>query len=77
MNKHYTIMVIPDEKGNIKKLKIPAVVIHSAAMLIAMISIIVAIMVFDYWKIFDLLFSKINPPSTSFISTVGLINDLW
>lgn len=45
-------MVIPDEKGGIKKLRIPSIVIHSAAVLVAMLSIIVAIMVFDYWKIF-------------------------
>lgn len=46
-------MVIPDDKGKIKKLKIPAVIIHSATILIAMMSILVAILVFDYWKIFQ------------------------
>lgn len=53
MNKNYTLMVVPSHNGKIRKIRIPRFIIQSAALLIALLTIVVGIMLFDYWKIFQ------------------------
>lgn len=51
MDKYYTIMVIPEKEKGVKSLKIPGMFFRSLTFIIVLISIILGILAYDYWKI--------------------------
>ncbi len=51
LDKHYTIMIVPEKNKGVKSFKIPGVFMRSIAFVIVMISILFGILLYDYWKI--------------------------
>lgn len=51
MSKHYTVMIIPEEEKAVRSFIIPSLFFKSISFLIVVTSIIIGILMFDYWKI--------------------------
>lgn len=51
MDKHYTIMIVPEQEKGIKSIKIPGVFVRSLAFVLVLFSIISGILIYDYWRI--------------------------
>lgn len=51
MDKHYTIMVVPEKEKGVKSFKVPGIFIRSLAFVVVLISILFGILLYDYWKI--------------------------
>lgn len=51
MDKHYTIMVVPEKEKGVRSFKIPGIFIRSLAFVVVLISILFGILLYDYWKI--------------------------
>lgn len=51
LDKHYTIMIIPEKEKGVKSFKLPGIFIRSLAFVVVLISILAGIILFDYWKI--------------------------
>ena len=51
LDKHYTIMIVPEKDKRVKSFKIPGVFMRSIAFVIVLLSILVGILLYDYWKI--------------------------
>lgn len=51
MDKHYTIMVIPEKDKNLKSFKIPGLLFRSFTFIFVIVSILIGILMYDYWKI--------------------------
>jgi cell division protein FtsB len=51
VDKHYTIMVVPEKEKGVRSFKIPGIFIRSLAFVVVLISILFGILLYDYWKI--------------------------
>lgn len=51
MDKYYTLMIIPEKEKKVKSLKIPGIFFRSFAFVIVLISTLIGILMYDYWKI--------------------------
>lgn len=51
MDKHYTIMIVPEKEKGVKSFKIPGIIIRSLAFLTVLISTLFGILLYDYWSI--------------------------
>ena len=51
MDKYYTIMVVPEKDKGIKSIKIPGIFVRSFAVVIVLISILLGILLYNYWTI--------------------------
>lgn len=51
MDKHYTVMIIPEKEKGVKSFKIPGLLFRSFTFVLVLVSILVGIMLYDYWKI--------------------------
>jgi cell division protein FtsB len=51
LDKHYTIMVIPEKDKNLKSFKIPGLLFRSFTFIFVIVSILIGILMYDYWKI--------------------------
>lgn len=51
MDKYYTLMIIPEKEKKVKSLKIPGIFFRSFAFVIVLVSTLIGILMYDYWKI--------------------------
>lgn len=51
MDKHYTLMIIPEKEKGIRSFKIPGLLFRSFTFVLVLVSILLGIMLYDYWKI--------------------------
>ena len=51
MDKHYTIMIVPEQEKGVKSFKLPGIFIRSLAFIFVLASILFGILLYDYWKI--------------------------
>lgn len=51
LDKHYTLMIIPEKNKGVRSLKLPGVFIRSLAFVCVLVSILLGILMYDYWKI--------------------------
>lgn len=51
MDKHYTVMIIPEKEKGVRSFKIPGLLFRSFSFVLVLVSILVGIMLYDYWKI--------------------------
>ena len=51
MDKHYTVMIIPEKEKGVRSFKIPGLLFRSFTFVLVLISILIGIMLYDYWKI--------------------------
>ncbi len=51
MDKYYTVMVVPEKQKGVKTYRIPTVLFKSLAFLLVMLSMLIAVLAYDYWKI--------------------------
>ena len=51
MDKHFTIMVVPDKNDEIKSFRIPRVVFKGFLFLVAISIMLFGILAYDYWSI--------------------------
>lgn len=51
MDKYYTVMVVPEKQKGVKTYRIPTVLFKSLAFLIVMLTMLVGVLAYDYWKI--------------------------
>ncbi|MCO4754616.1 MAG: M23 family metallopeptidase [Bacteriovoracaceae bacterium] len=51
MDKHYTLMIIPEKEKGVKSFKIPGLLFRSFSVVLVLVSILVGILLYDYWKV--------------------------
>ena len=51
MDKHYTLMIIPEKEKGVKSFKIPGLLFRSFSIVLVLLSILVGILLYDYWKV--------------------------
>lgn len=51
MDKYYTLMIIPEKEKKVKSFKIPGIFFRSFAFVIVLVSTLIGILMYDYWKI--------------------------
>lgn len=51
MDKHYTIMIVPEQEKGVRSIKIPGLFVRSLAFVFVLLSILFGILVYDYWRI--------------------------
>lgn len=51
MDKYYTIMVVPEKQKGVKTYRVPTVLFKSLAFLFVMLTLLIGVLAFDYWKI--------------------------
>lgn len=51
MNDYYTVMIIPEKEKGVKSFKIPTILFRFLAFIFVMLSLLIAIFAYDYWKI--------------------------
>jgi murein DD-endopeptidase MepM/ murein hydrolase activator NlpD len=51
VDKYYTLMIIPEKEKKVKSLKIPGIFFRSFAFVIVLVSTLIGILMYDYWKI--------------------------
>lgn len=51
MDKYYTVMVVPEKQKGVKTFRIPTVLFKSLAFLLVMLTMLVGVLAYDYWKI--------------------------
>lgn len=51
MDKYYTVMVVPEKQKGVRTYRIPTVLFKSLAFLLVMLTMLVGVLAYDYWKI--------------------------
>ncbi|MEX0799353.1 MAG: hypothetical protein WD025_07905, partial [Bacteriovoracaceae bacterium] len=51
MDKHYTVMIIPEKEKGVKSFKIPGLLFRSFTFVLVLVSILFGILMYDYWMI--------------------------
>ena len=51
MDKYYTVMVVPEKQKGVRTYRIPTVLFKSVAFLLVMLTMLVGVLAYDYWKI--------------------------
>ncbi|MBT4790292.1 MAG: peptidoglycan DD-metalloendopeptidase family protein, partial [Halobacteriovoraceae bacterium] len=51
MDKHYTVMIVPEKEKGVRSFKVPGIFVRSLAFVIVLCSILFGILIYDYWKI--------------------------
>jgi murein DD-endopeptidase MepM/ murein hydrolase activator NlpD len=51
MDKYYTVMVVPEKQKGVKTFRIPTVLFKSLAFLLVMLTMLIGVLAYDYWKI--------------------------
>lgn len=51
MDKYYTVMVVPEKQKGVKTYRIPTVLFKSLAFLMVMLTMLIGVLAYDYWKI--------------------------
>lgn len=51
LDKYYTLMIIPEKEKGVKSFKIPGIFFRSLAFVIVLLSTLLGILMYDYWKI--------------------------
>lgn len=51
MDKHYTVMIIPEKDKGVRSFKIPGIIFRSFSVITVLISILIGILMYDYWMI--------------------------
>ena len=51
MDKYYTVMVVPEKQKGVRTYRIPTVLFRSLAFLLVMLTMLVGVLAYDYWKI--------------------------
>jgi len=51
LDKYYTLMIIPEKEKGVKSFKIPGIFFRSMAFVIVILSTLLGILMYDYWKI--------------------------
>jgi murein DD-endopeptidase MepM/ murein hydrolase activator NlpD len=51
MDKYYTVMVVPEKQKGVRTYRIPTVLFKSLAFLVVMLTMLIGVLAYDYWKI--------------------------
>ncbi|MFL5784977.1 MAG: M23 family metallopeptidase [Bacteriovoracaceae bacterium] len=51
MDKYYTVMVVPEKQKGVRTYRIPTVLFKSLAFLLVMLTMLIGVLAYDYWKI--------------------------
>jgi murein DD-endopeptidase MepM/ murein hydrolase activator NlpD len=51
MDKYYTVMVVPEKQKGVRTYRIPTVLFKSLAFLTVMLTMLIGVLAYDYWKI--------------------------
>jgi murein DD-endopeptidase MepM/ murein hydrolase activator NlpD len=51
MDKYYTVMVVPEKQKGVRTYRIPTVLFKSVAFLLVMLTMLIGVLAYDYWKI--------------------------
>ncbi|MCP4913005.1 MAG: peptidoglycan DD-metalloendopeptidase family protein [Oligoflexia bacterium] len=51
MNRYFTLMIVPERDKGVKSFRIPRLIFHAFLFLLVVVSLIISILIYDYWKI--------------------------
>jgi hypothetical protein len=51
MNRYYTVMIVPEREKGVRSFRVPRLIFRSLAFIVALASILLGIMGYDYYKI--------------------------
>lgn len=52
-NRYYTLLLVPEKTSQVRRLVIPAWIARGAAMVFALLGLLAAVMLFDYWQVMN------------------------
>ncbi|MDC1175679.1 hypothetical protein OAT67_09785 [Bacteriovoracaceae bacterium] len=51
MNRYFTLMIVPERDKGVRSFRIPRLIFHAMLFLMVVVSLIISILIYDYWKI--------------------------
>ncbi|MFN8369724.1 MAG: M23 family metallopeptidase [Bacteriovoracaceae bacterium] len=57
-NRYYTLMMVPEKEHSIRSIRIPHLMFKSLAVMLALLTLLIGIMVYDYWHVMQQIYEN-------------------